>query len=115
MKMNIENLDTNQVNTSGAYPVQFNCESVTRIMRKAEVLQATGISNTTLFEQIKDFKFIKGFNIGGRAVGWFEHEVAAIIMARAAGRSEDELKSLIELMTAKREQAANDYLASLTA
>jgi len=55
------------------------------VLRKPAVLAATGWSNSTLYDKIKAGKFPKGKKLDpeGRAVVWFEDEVAAI-QAKAA-------------------------------
>jgi prophage regulatory protein len=45
----------------------------------------------------------KPFKLGPRAVGWFAREAAAINAARAAGKSDDEIRVLVaRLMRARR-------------
>ncbi len=58
------------------------------VMRKPAVLRATGWSNSTLYQKIKDGKFPKPVKLDpdGRAVGWFEDEVEALQQRRAAER-----------------------------
>lgn len=41
-----------------------------RILRLPEVLAMFGVSRTTLYRGIKDFRFPAGVPIGVRAVGW---------------------------------------------
>jgi prophage regulatory protein len=40
--------------------------------------------------------------LGGRAVGWPEHEVAALIAARIAGKPEREVRELVAKLEAAR-------------
>jgi prophage regulatory protein len=40
--------------------------------------------------------------LGGRAVGWPEYEVEAILMARIAGKSDDEIRTLVAKLEADR-------------
>lgn len=85
------------------------------VLRKHEVLKRTGLSNTSIFERTKDGTFPKSISLGGRAVGYLEHEVSAVIAARAAGQDDEQIKALVELMVTKRERLANDYITALTA
>jgi len=46
------------------------------ILRRKEVLERIGLSNTTIYERIKDGTFPKPIRIGtSRAVGWIESEI----------------------------------------
>jgi len=58
-----------------------------KLMRKPAVLAATGWSNSTLYQKIKEGKFPKPTKIDpdGRCVGWWEDEVDEI-QKRAAER-----------------------------
>ena len=44
-------------------------------------------------------------NLGGRSVGWPEHEIAAINAALIAGKSEAEIKELVKKLTADRKNS----------
>jgi prophage regulatory protein len=59
-----------------------------RILRKRDVLAASGYKPTQLDELIKQGKFPAPIHLseGGRAVGWFEDEVASHQEARRAER-----------------------------
>jgi len=52
---------------------------VRKAMRKPAVLKATGWSNSTLYEKIKDLKFPRGTKLdpNGRCVVWFEDQIEA--------------------------------------
>jgi prophage regulatory protein len=103
--MNISNFQ--QIVTAGTYPP--------KILRKADVIIMTGLSNTVIFERTKDGRFPPSISLGGRAVGYFEHEIAALLTALAAGRSNEQVRKLMNLMVAKRKQSADSFLASLLA
>ena len=53
---------------------------VRKMVRKPVVLQATGWSNSTLYDKIAKGKFPKPVKIDpdGRVVGWWEDEIEAI-------------------------------------
>jgi prophage regulatory protein len=59
-----------------------------RILRRKQVLEASGYRPTQLDELIKEGKFPAPIHLseGSRAVGWFEDEVAEHQAARAAER-----------------------------
>ena len=55
------------------------------VLRKADVLGATGWSNSTLYTKIAEGTFPKGAKIdpGGRVVFWFDDQVAELQKAAA--------------------------------
>jgi len=62
---------------------------VRKLLRKPVVLQATGWSNSTLYDKIAKGKFPKPVKIDpdGRVVGWWEDEIEAIQKAAADRQS----------------------------
>ncbi|MDX1490333.1 MAG: AlpA family phage regulatory protein [Pseudohongiellaceae bacterium] len=76
-----------------------------RYMRRPEVLQKIGVSNSTLHSQILKGLFVPPISLGARSVGWLEHEVNAVLIMRAQGKSEGEIKILVRRMVKERKQA----------
>lgn len=82
--------------------------TINPIHRRPLVSQATGYSRSTLYRKIKDGLFTKPVSLGadksGNAcqVGWPANEVQAIIDARIAGKSDDEIKALVVKLEAAR-------------
>ena len=62
-----------------------------KVLRKPEVLAASGYKSTQLDELIKQGRFPAPFRLteGGRAVGWFEDEIIAHQTARATARDRE--------------------------
>lgn len=60
------------------------------ILRRPQVEARTGLSRSTLYLRMKDGKFPKPVNLGGRAVGWLEHSVERWIMSRTEAEDEKE-------------------------
>ena len=85
------------------------------VNRKPEVLERFGFSNTTLHNLQKRKLFVSSINIGERAVGFLEHELQAIIAARAANQSDAEIRVLVERLEEQRKQSANGFLNALAA
>jgi prophage regulatory protein len=54
-----------------------------RVLRLPEVKRLTGLSRTTIWEQEKAGKFPRHVQISGRAIGWFESQIAAWLEALA--------------------------------
>ena len=59
-----------------------------RLIRKKEVLHATGYKNSTLYKYIAEGSFPKPVSIGGRAKAWVESEVIAWMNDRIKERDE---------------------------
>jgi len=86
-----------------------------RVIKKPEIKVITGDSTTTQFEKIRDGLLPKYINLGLRSVGLFEHECLTIVSARAAGKSDNEIREIVKALIKQREQSANDLLKQLVA
>tara|TARA_R110001583_G_scaffold192360_1_gene358761 strand:- start:414 stop:692 length:279 start_codon:yes stop_codon:yes gene_type:complete len=86
-----------------------------KIVRKPEIKLITGLSTTSQFEHIREGLLPRYINLGSRSVGLFEHECQTILAARAAGKSDDDLKLIVKALIKQREQSANNLLKHLTA
>jgi prophage regulatory protein len=69
--------------------------SINPLYRRPIVEQATGDSRSTIYRKISKGLFTKQVSIGGARVAWPANEVQAIINARIAGKSEEEIKALV--------------------
>ena len=77
------------------------------IYRMPVVKSETGHrSHASIYNAIKAGLFTKPVQIGQRAVGWPSDEVLAINAARIAGRSDDEIRELVNRLHAKRLELA---------
>ena len=61
-------------------------------------------SHASIYGAVKNGTFTKPVQIGQRSVGWPSDEVAAINGARIAGRSDAELRALVNELHARRTQ-----------
>ncbi|MCQ8104119.1 AlpA family phage regulatory protein [Methylomonas sp. SURF-2] len=76
--------------------------TINPLYRRPTVQQVTGDSRSTLYRKISKGLFTKPVSIGGERVAWPANEVQAIINARIAGKSDDQIKALvIELESAR--------------
>lgn len=75
---------------------------VTSILRLPTVLHKRGRSRSAHYLDIQQGLFPKPVVIGMRAVGWPDHEVAAVNAARIAGNTEDEIRKLVIQLEAAR-------------
>jgi prophage regulatory protein len=75
------------------------------ILRMPAVKAETGHrSHASIYGAVKNGTFTKPVQIGQRSVGWPSDEVAAINGARIAGRSDAELRALVNELHARRTQ-----------
>ena len=73
------------------------------ILRLPEVKRVHGHkSDASVYNAIRDGLHTTGVAIGQRAKGWPDYEVTAIVSARIAGRSDDEIRELVKALHAKR-------------
>jgi prophage regulatory protein len=86
-----------------------------KILKKPEIKAITTDGNTAQFEKIREGLLPPYFNLGKRSVGMFEHECTTIVAARAAGRSEDEIRQIVKALIKQRETSANDLIKQLIA
>ena len=77
------------------------------ILRMPAVKLETGHkSHASIYTAIKAGTFTQPVQIGQRSVGWPSNEVQAINAARIAGKSETEIKELVNRLHAKRTELA---------
>ena len=77
------------------------------IFRMPAVKAETGHrSHASIYNAIKAGLFPKPVQIGQRSVGWPDTEVYAINAARIAGKSEAEIRELVNRLHAKRAELA---------
>ncbi|WP_367846810.1 helix-turn-helix transcriptional regulator [Rhodoferax sp. WC2427] len=63
-------------------------------------------SHASIYTAIKAGLFTKPVQIGERSVGWPDDEVKAINAARIAGKSDADIKALVNRLHSKRDQLA---------
>ena len=77
------------------------------ILRMSEVKAETGHrSHASIYSAIKAGLFTSGVAIGQRSKGWPKIEVDAINAARIAGKTEAEIRELVQRLHAKRTELA---------
>jgi prophage regulatory protein len=85
------------------HPVQ----QLRTLLRLPKVLDHIGESRSALYSNIQQGLFVKPVQVGGGyAVAWPADEVAAIINARIAGKSNEEIKTLVKVLEHARLSAA---------
>ena len=79
------------------------------IFRLPAVKTESGYSRSTIYLRISQGLWTKQVSLGPRCVGWPAHEVAALNAARIAGKSDDEIRILVqELESARKSGTAGN-------
>jgi len=73
-----------------------------RILRIDDTLDRTGDTRSPLYDKVAKGLFTKPVKVGERAAGFPEHEVDALIAARVAGASADQIRRLVEKLHEQR-------------
>lgn len=79
--------------------------TVTSLLKRNLVEQATGKSRSTLYRDIQRGLLTKPVQIGGARVAWPVTEINKINAARIAGKTDDEIKALVADLEKARVQA----------
>ena len=78
------------------------------ILRMNDEKAVTGHrSHASIYNAIRDGLFTRGVAIGQRSRGWPASEIHAINAARIAGKTEAEIRELVNALHAKRTAPAN--------
>ncbi len=78
---------------------------ITKIQRLPTIQAELGLSRSSVYGHIAQGLFPKPIQIGSRAVAWLSHETNAIITARIAGKSDDEIRELVAELMNQRSKA----------
>lgn len=68
---------------------------MSKILRLKDVKTKFGLSKSCIYSLIGNGYFPRGFKIGARAVGWLEPEIERVLNARAAGKTDEQIKELV--------------------
>ena len=77
-----------------------------QIYRMPKTLSETGYSRSTIYLRIAEGLWVKPIKLGARAIGFPSNEVAALISARIAGKSDTSIRELVTELEAARKNAA---------
>lgn len=73
-----------------------------QLIKNAEARSSLGVGSTTFYEQLNAGLITPGVKLGVHSVAWPKHEIQAIVAARIAGQSDDEIKKLVKQLVADR-------------
>lgn len=80
-------------------------QSTYSIKRGKEGRAQFGIAQSTFYAWIEQGLMTPGIALGVRSVGWPAHELDTIAAARISGKSEDEIRTLVQDLIAARADA----------
>jgi prophage regulatory protein len=75
------------------------------IWRRKQVQLKAGLSRSTLYARIDAGLWPRPVSLGVRAVGWPDDEVQAVLRARIAGCTDDEVRGLVAKLYGARRAA----------
>ena len=76
------------------------------ILRLPAVKSESGYSRSTIYLRIAQGLWTRQVSLGPRCVGWPAHEIAALNASRIAGKSDEEIRTLVLKLEAARKAAA---------
>lgn len=79
--------------------------SINPLYRLPVIESSYGKKRSTIYREIKSGLFPRPVDIGGGLSAWPASEIQAVIDARIAGKSESEIKQLVEKLHADRAKA----------
>lgn len=77
-----------------------------QIIRKPQALKMLGISKSNFHLKLNAGLLPQAIALGANSVGYFKHEVTAVLLAMATGKSQDEIKLLVKSLVEQRQQLA---------
>tara|TARA_R110001583_G_scaffold102172_1_gene248796 strand:- start:200 stop:463 length:264 start_codon:yes stop_codon:yes gene_type:complete len=80
------------------------------IKRKSEVIARLGIGRSTLQSRINEGIFPPPITLGGRSIGWLEHEVNEAIAALVLNQSHSEIKNHVTKIVGRRTELAKEFI-----
>lgn len=81
---------------------QTNALTINAILRMRAVLDARGIEKSQQYLDIQGGLFTPPIKLGAKAIGWPQSEVAALNAARIAGKTNDQIRALVQQLVAAR-------------
>lgn len=73
-----------------------------KFLRLPQVCERRGLKPTRHYADIKSGTFVPPIKLTERSSGWPEHECEALIAAKIAGKTDDELRELVRDLVAAR-------------
>jgi prophage regulatory protein len=77
-----------------------------KLLRIAATAARVGNCRSIVYVRVKDGLFPKPVRIGPNSVAWPDYEIDALIRARVAGKSDEDIRALVRELEAKRAEVA---------
>jgi prophage regulatory protein len=77
------------------------------ILGKPVIMDRHFVKDSALAQQIRDGLFTPPVRIGAKKSAWPEHESDAILRARIAGCTDDQIRALVQRLVAERANLAD--------
>lgn len=87
----------------------------TNFLRTEELASALGLSVKTVGRQVDSGLMVRPIRLGTRATAFPEQEVSVVLAARAVGRTDGEVRALVEQLHAQRELQAVQVVTPIQA
>lgn len=78
----------------------------TRFLRMPKLIDLRGKGRSSNYKDVGAGLLTAPVRLGKQAVGWPEHEIEILNLAQLAGKSEDEIRALVEKLHVARKLAA---------
>lgn len=78
-----------------------------RLLKLPQVSDKSASRTTQIYKEVKGGLFPPPIKLTGRSSAWVEHEVDAVINARIAGQTNDQIRDLVTRLVAARTQTAH--------
>ena len=78
-----------------------------QLLRCPSVVAHTGRSRSALYQDIADGLFMPPIKCGRQSSGWPDNEVDAVVRARIAGKTDEEIRALVARLVAARSGACD--------
>jgi prophage regulatory protein len=72
------------------------------LLRTKDVCAVTGMARPTLYQAMAEGLFPRPIKLGEKSSAWPASEVNAVLAARIAGRTNDEIRELVAALTGAR-------------
>jgi prophage regulatory protein len=73
-----------------------------KLLRRPQLRERTGEGKSTSDNRIRDGLLTPAIRLGPRLAAWPEHEIDAIVAARIAGKTDDEIRALVQDLVRER-------------
>ena len=81
------------------------------LMRLPRVQETLGMGKATVYDHIKEGLLPPPVNVGPKSSAWPSNEIERVVAARIAGKSDAEVRVIVERMVGERQHALSRAVA----